>query len=60
MAKVEQGDWRGEVLARVRALINEADPEVVEEVKWRKPTNPDGVRARHRADLEHRRGRVAG
>jgi hypothetical protein len=33
------GDWRGEVLARVRKLILEADPEVVEEVKWRKPSN---------------------
>jgi hypothetical protein len=31
----ELGDWRGEVLARVRALIREADPEVVEEWKWR-------------------------
>lgn len=39
------GDWRGEVLARVRALIREADPEVVEGVKWRKPTNPAGVPA---------------
>jgi hypothetical protein len=37
------GDWRGEVLARVRALIREADPEVVEAVKWRKPSNPAGV-----------------
>ena len=37
------GDWRGERLARVRALIREADPEVVEAVKWRKPTNPAGV-----------------
>src|SRR5262245_19026369 len=37
------GDWRGETLARVRALIKEADPEVVEEVKWRKPSNPLGV-----------------
>jgi hypothetical protein len=33
------GDWRGETLARVRALIREADPEIVEEVKWRKPSN---------------------
>jgi hypothetical protein len=33
------GDWRGEMLARVRRLILEADPEVVEEVKWRKPSN---------------------
>jgi len=37
------GDWRGETLARVRALIREADPEAVEAVKWRKPTNPAGV-----------------
>lgn len=37
------GDWRGEALARMRALIRAADPEVVEEVKWRKPTNPAGV-----------------
>jgi hypothetical protein len=33
------GDWRGETLARVRALIQQADPGVVEEVKWRKPSN---------------------
>ena len=33
------GDWRGETLARVRALIRQADPDVVEEVKWRKPSN---------------------
>ena len=33
------GDWRGETLARVRAIIRQADPEVVEEVKWRKPSN---------------------
>jgi len=32
-------DWRGETLARVRALIRQADPEVIEEVKWRKPSN---------------------
>ncbi len=31
----ELGDWRGEMLSRLRALIQEADPEVVEEVKWR-------------------------
>lgn len=35
----ELGDWRGETLSRVRALIQQADPEVVEEVKWRKPSN---------------------
>jgi len=33
------GDWRGEMLARVRTLIKQADPEMVEEVKWRKPSN---------------------
>jgi hypothetical protein len=37
------GDWRGDVLTRMRQLIREADPEVVETVKWRKPTNPSGV-----------------
>ena len=36
-------DWRGDTLARVRALIREADPQVIEEVKWRKPSNPSGV-----------------
>jgi len=36
----ELGDWRGETLAKVRQLIKEADPEVVEEWKWVKPTNP--------------------
>ena len=35
----ELGDWRGEVLARVRKIIKQADPDVVEEVKWRKPSN---------------------
>ena len=39
-AKIKDlGDWRGEVLARVRKLIKEADPNVVEDVKWRKPSN---------------------
>ena len=37
------GDWRGETLARMRKLIREADPEVVEEAKWVKPSNPAGV-----------------
>ena len=37
------GDWRGAMLARLRRLISEADPEVVEAVKWRKPSNPLGV-----------------
>jgi hypothetical protein len=43
-ARIEElGDWRGETLAEVRRLINQADPEVVEEVKWRKPSSPAGV-----------------
>jgi hypothetical protein len=37
------GDWRGETLARIRTIIKQADPDVVEEVKWRKPSNPMGV-----------------
>ena len=36
----ELGDWRGETLGRMRKLIKEADPEVVEEWKWVKPTKP--------------------
>jgi hypothetical protein len=41
---IEQlGDWRGEQLARLRALIHEAEPDVVEEIKWRKASNPLGV-----------------
>ena len=35
----ELGDWRGETLSRIRKLIQAADPDVVEEVKWRKPSN---------------------
>ncbi len=37
------GDWRGEMLIRIRSLIKEADPDVIEGVKWRKPSNPAGV-----------------
>jgi hypothetical protein len=36
----ELGDWRGKTLSRLRALINQAGPEVVEEWKWRKPSHP--------------------
>ena len=36
----ELGDWRGKMLAKVRAIIHEADPEIVEERKWVKPTTP--------------------
>lgn len=40
-ARIEElGDWRGEMLSRVRALIKQADPEVVEEWKWRKASSP--------------------
>ncbi|MDR3474124.1 MAG: DUF1801 domain-containing protein [Devosia sp.] len=37
------GDWRGDALALMRSLIREADPRVVEAVKWVKPSNPSGV-----------------
>ena len=36
-------DWRAEIIETVRGLIREADAEVAEVVKWRKPSNPDGV-----------------
>jgi hypothetical protein len=40
-AKVEElSDWRGTALSRLRALIKQADPDVAEEWKWRKPSNP--------------------
>jgi hypothetical protein len=39
----ELGDWRGKTLSRIRALVKQADPEVVEELKWKKPSNPAGV-----------------
>ena len=43
-ARIKQlDDWRGEMLSQLRALIHRADPDVVEGVKWRKPTNPMGV-----------------
>lgn len=43
-AKIESlADWRGTMLTKLRALIREADPQVVETVKWRKPSNPMGV-----------------
>ena len=39
--KIKQlGDWRGKTLAKVRDLIHQADPEIVEELKWVKPTSP--------------------
>lgn len=39
----QPADWRTQTLARIRQLIQAADLEAVEEVKWRKPSNPDGV-----------------
>lgn len=36
-------DWRGEMMSRLRAVIMQADPAVVEEVKWKKPSRPEGV-----------------
>jgi hypothetical protein len=40
---VAMADWRAETLSKVRKLIHEADPEIVEERKWAKPSNPAGV-----------------
>jgi hypothetical protein len=42
-AASQLGDWRGKTLDHVRKLIKEADPEIIEEVKWRKPSNPAGI-----------------
>src|SRR4051794_14277069 len=39
----DSADWKGELLSRLRALIMEADPEMTEERKWVKPSNPAGV-----------------
>lgn len=39
----EPGDWRGQKLSQLRAVIKAADPAVVEEVKWKKPSRPSGV-----------------
>jgi hypothetical protein len=39
----ELDDWRGEMLSRIRKLTKRAVPNVVEEIKWRKPSNPSGV-----------------
>jgi hypothetical protein len=39
----EQADWRGRKLSQLRTLIKKADPAVVEEVKWKKPSRPEGV-----------------
>jgi hypothetical protein len=40
MMKIKElGDWRGDLLSRIRTLIKQADPEMIEERKWRKPSN---------------------
>ena len=36
-------DWRGETLSRLRVLIKQASPTLIEEVKWKKPSKPEGV-----------------
>jgi hypothetical protein len=48
---MSSNDWRAEILERVRGLIREADPEVVEERKWKKPSNPSGVPTWDRAGI---------
>jgi hypothetical protein len=45
------GDWRGQTLGRLRGLITQAEPAIVEEIKWRKPSNPGGVAAWSHAGL---------
>lgn len=39
----KSNDWRGKMLAQLRAVILEADPAIIEEVKWKKPSKPEGV-----------------
>jgi hypothetical protein len=39
----KSGDWRGELLSQLRGLIKEADSTLIEEVKWKKPSKPEGV-----------------
>jgi hypothetical protein len=39
----KSADWRGETLAHLRALVTQADPDIIEEVKWKKPSRPEGV-----------------
>src|SRR5579859_7561187 len=39
----QSADWRGKKLSQLRAVIKQTDPAVVEEVKWKKPSRPEGV-----------------
>jgi hypothetical protein len=63
-------DWRGKTLSQLRALIKTADPTVIEEMKWKKPSNPSGgaglvsrrnhlhrrtAQERHQVDVSQRR-----
>jgi hypothetical protein len=36
-------DWRGAIVVKLRKIIHDADPEITEEMKWKRPTNPDGT-----------------
>ena len=47
----ELGDWRGKTLSKVRGIIKEADPDIVEEWKWVKPTNPGIPVWSHNGDI---------
>jgi hypothetical protein len=47
----ELGDWRGETLSKVRSIIRDADPEIVEEWKWAKATNPGTPVWSHNGDV---------
>ena len=47
----EPRDWRGKKLSQLRAVIKKADPAVVEEVKWKKPSRPEGVPVWSRAGI---------
>ena len=39
----EERTWKGEILIKIRKVINETDPRIYEEVKWKKPSNPAGI-----------------
>ena len=41
--EISRYDWRGKKLSQIRVLIKQADPSVIEEIKWRKPSNPAGI-----------------
>ncbi|VVB74996.1 Uncharacterised protein [Candidatus Tiddalikarchaeum anstoanum] len=40
---IELDDWRGKILTTIRKIIHDADPDIIEELKWKKPTNPAGT-----------------